>query len=405
MARFGKRKLWITLVLVVIVVCVGGYFAQTALRGGAADAADSTLAAADSTADSTAVAKGESSDDKTDKDEKKEPDPVHVEIATAAPREISSYYYTTATLDPEREVNVLAKTTGEIIKLYVEEGALVVAGAVLCQIEDDAPRIELDEARINVQKQEAEFKRIESMFEEKLISDREYSTAKFEYEIAKNNYEAALLRYEYTKVRAPFAGVVTKRHIELGQNVSVGAQLFEVADTDPLLVRMYLPEAEIRDISVGQAVSINPDNDPERRLQGRVVRIAPEVDKRTGTVKVTAETRGSAMPGSFARIKIVTDTREGSLAIPRRGLISDAGELYVYIAEADTVRKASVRTGYQDENYTEILSGISVGDTIVVVGVGGLRTGTKVKILDATMQDKLALPKPKNGNKEEAASN
>lgn len=401
MARFGKRKLWITLVLVVIVVCVGGYFAQNMLRGGAVDAADSTLAAADSTADSTAVATDESSDDN---DEKKEPDPVPIEVATAAPREISSYYYTTATLDPEREVNVLAKTTGEIVKLHAEEGAMVAAGAVLCQIEDDAPRIELDEARINVEKQEAEFKRIESMFEESLISDREYTTAKYEYEIAKNNYEAARLRYEYTKVRAPFAGVVTKRHIELGQNVSVGTELFEVADTSPLLIRMYLPEAEIRDISVGQAVSINPDNNPDRRLEGAVVRISPEVDERTGTVKVTAETRGSAMPGSFARIKIVTDTRHGSLAIPRRGLISDAGELYVYIAEADTVRRATVRTGYQDEDYTEILAGITVGDTVVVVGVGGLRTGTKVKILDATMQDKLALPKPKNGNKDETAS-
>lgn len=405
MARFGKPKLWITLVLVVIVVCVGGYFTQSALRGGGADAADSTSVAADSTSDSTAVAAGKSSTGKDGKDEKKEPDPVPVEVALAAPREISSYYYTTATLDPEREVNVLAKTTGEIVKLHVEEGATVAAGAVLCQIEDDAPRIELDEARINVDKQEAEFKRIESMFKENLISDREYSTAKYEYEIAKNNYEAASLRYEYTKVRAPFAGVVTKRHIELGQNVSVGAELFEVADTSPLLIRMYLPESEIRDIGVGQAVTISPDNNPDRRLEGTIVRISPEVDERTGTVKVTAETRGNAMPGSFARIKIVTDTRQGSLSIPRRGLISDAGELYVYVAEADTVRRATVRTGYQDEDYTEILSGVSEGDTVVVVGVGGLRTGTKVKILDATMQDKLALPKPKNGNKEETASN
>jgi membrane fusion protein (multidrug efflux system) len=389
----------------VIVVCVGGYFAQTMLKGGAADAADTTLAAADSTSDSTAVATGDKDGGK-DKDEKKEPDPVPVEVATAAPREISSYYYTTATLDPEREVDVLAKTTGEIVKLYVEEGAMVAAGAMLCQIEDDGPRIELDEARINREKQEAEFKRIESMFKENLISDREYSTAKYEYDIAKNNYEAALLRYEYTKVRAPFAGVVTKRHVELGQNVAVGAQLFELADTDPLLIRMYLPEAEIRDIDVGQIVTINPDNNPDRRLEGKVVRIAPEVDERTGTVKVTAETRGSAMPGSFARIKIVTDTRQGSLTIPRRGLISDAGELYVYVAEADTVRRATVRTGYQDEDYTEIISGVSVGDTVVVVGVGGLRTGTKVKILDATMQDKLVLPKPKNGNDEkETASN
>ena len=96
------------------------------------------------------------------------------------------------------------------------------------------------------------------------------------------------------------------------------------------------------------------------------------------------------MPGSFARVKIVTDTRQGSLTIPRRGIVSDAGELYVYVAEADTARKQSVHIGYQDERYAEILDGVQQGDSVVVVGVGGLRTGTKIKILDPTMQEELS---------------
>ena len=95
------------------------------------------------------------------------------------------------------------------------------------------------------------------------------------------------------------------------------------------------------------------------------------------------------MPGSFARIKVVTDTREGSLAIPRRSLISDAGELYVYVAESDSVRRADVKVGYQDEQFAEVLNGVDQGDSVVVVGMGGLRTGTKIKILDARMQEEL----------------
>ncbi|UCH85668.1 MAG: efflux RND transporter periplasmic adaptor subunit, partial [Candidatus Latescibacterota bacterium] len=348
--------------------------------------ASDSLAAADSTADSLAT-----SDSKEEgEDEKKEPDPVPVEVATVCPREISSYYYTTATLDPEREVNVLAKIAGEIVRLNVEEGATVRQGAILCQIEDKEQRIALDEAKINVDNQKREYDRIKTMYEEKLISDREFSEAKYNYELAENQYAAAELRYEYTRVRAPFSGVVTVRYIELGQNVAVGEQLFEISDNDPLLIRMYLPENEIRDIVVGQQVSIHPDNDPDQTLFGRVIRIAPEVDERTGTVKVTAETRGKAMPGSFARIKIVTDTRKGSLTIPRRGLVSDTGELYVYVAEADTARKQAVRIGYQDEDFAEVLDGVENGDSVVVVGVGGLRTGTKIKVLDPTMQEELS---------------
>jgi membrane fusion protein (multidrug efflux system) len=380
MARIGKKPLFLIIFAIVSVVFVGGYFVRQSVQGGAAASADST--GADST-----LAKADSTDAEDDED--KGPDPVPVEVAIASPRQISSYYYTTASLEPERKVDLLAKVVGQVTKLKVEEGDLVEAGALLCQIEEGELRVTLDEARINKEQQEREFQRIQSMFDEKLVSDKEYSDAKYQFELASNKYEAAKVRYEHTRVRAPFKGVVTKRYVDLGQNLSVGAQLFEIADTEPLLVRMYLPENEVKDIRLRQIVSIEPDNQAGVSLAGRVIRIAPEVDQRTGTVKVTAETYGTAMPGSFARIKIVTDTREGSLTIPRRGLISDAGELYVYVAQADSVVKADVQIGYQDEQFAEVLHGVELGDSVVVVGTGGLRTGTKIKVLEPKMQEEL----------------
>jgi RND family efflux transporter MFP subunit len=403
--KFKKRKRFFVGLAAILIICVaGGYAGFRALRGGEVGAADTTAAAAsesDTTrskaADKTGANTGkEKKKGKNDKNDKKAPDPVPVEVAAVLPREISSYYHTTATLEPEREVAVLAKTGGEIVELRVEEGARVVEGAVLCRIEDTEPKLALEEARINLEKQEREFARVRKMFEEKLVSDREYSDATYQFDVAKNQHAAALARYEYTRVGAPFSGVVTRRFVEAGQNIAVGAQLFEIADTDPLLVRMYMPESELKNVRVGQQVSIEPDNAPGTSLPGRVVRIAPEVDERTGTVKVTAETDGGAMPGSFARVRVVTDTRRGTLAVPRRGLLSDAGEFFVYVAEADSVRKVPIRVGYQNEEYSEVLSGVEMGDSVVVVGAGALRTGVKVKILDATMQQKLAERPDKN---------
>lgn len=386
MAR-SRKKIAGIIAFIVIVIAAGGYFTMTSLKG--------VAESADSTADSTTIAAGDSTagDDKgkgKDKDKKKEPDPVPVEVAMVKPRQISSYYHTTATLEPERRVTVLAKVAGEVSRLFVEEGAVVPKGAMLCQVEDSELKIALDEARINRDQQRREYERLKTMHDEKLISDTEFADRQYQYQLAENKFSAAALKYEYTKVRAAFDGMITKRHVEPGQHLNVGTELFELVDPTPLLVRMYMPENEIRDIRVGQAVSIQPDNDPDRILEGTIVRISPEVDDRTGTVKVTAETLGRAMPGSFVRIKIVTDTRRGSLTIPRRGMISDAGELYVYVAEADTVRKAPIKVGYQDEDYAEILDGVGDGQVIVVVGVGGLRTGTKIKILDANMQDTLS---------------
>lgn len=371
MAKIWKRK-WIVIVIIgaAIVALVAGYGVKKfGSDGGAA-------ASADSTGDSTAVAKG-----KHAKDEKKKVDPVPVEIAQADYRNISSFYHTTATLQPEREVDVISKTAGEARKLLVEEGDRVTAGQLLCQLEDDEQRIAFDEARINLEKEEQDYRRLESMYKEKLVSDTEHAEAKYQYELARNRYEAAKLKFEYTKIRAPFDGIITQRFIDEGENISVGMKLFELADVDPLLVNMYLPENEMASVHAGQMVHLDTNTDPDSRFSGLIVRCSPEVDDRTGTVKVTAETRNKGMPGSFVRVKIVTDTHDGALTIPRRAVIADAGDLYVFVAEADSARKQPVGIGFQDDSYAEVIEGLVAGDSVIVVGQGGLKTGTKVRIL------------------------
>ena len=369
-----KRKTVIGIPLIIIVVLAIGYVAKTQFGVfGTAGAADSTAAG-----DSTAVAESE---EKKDDDKKKEAPPVPVEVAAAGIRGISSYYVTTATLEPEKKVDILAKIAGEVVSVLVEEGERVAAGTILCRLDDQELKVALEEARINRDMRKRELERFDSMFEQDLISDKEYGDMKYQYELAQNQYESAQVKYRYTQIRAPFDGIVTERIVDPGENVAVGARLYVMADTDPLLLEMYLPEAEIKSIAAGQTVHINPDSDPDQRFDGRVIRIAPEVDQRTGTVKVTAETKGGGIPGSFVRVRIVTDTRGATLTVPRRSVVADAGERFVYVAEADTVRQVGVDVGYEDDEFAEILTGIAEGDTVVTAGVGGIRTGTKVKVL------------------------
>jgi len=373
MARIRKKGRLIALVsAILIVVLAAAYVAKDRFAvGDTADAADSTA-----TDDSTVA-----DDNKKDGDEDKETPPVPVEVAEVSLREISSYYVTTAALEPERKVDILAKISNEVEDILVEEGDVVRKGQALCRLNDDEQRVALDEAKINQAQSKADFDRIESMFKQNLISEKEYLDSKYQHELAVNAFEGASVRYEYTKIIAPFDGVVTERLVDVGENVAIGARLFVMADTDPLRLTMYLPEGEIKTIRKGQVVFITPDANPDMQFTGEVVRLAPEVDQRTGTVKVTAETRGGGIPGSFVRVRIVTDTRSSTLAIPRRGVVADAGERFVFIAEADTVRKIEVDVGYEDESFAEILAGLEEGDSVVVAGSGGVRTGTKIKII------------------------
>jgi membrane fusion protein (multidrug efflux system) len=380
MARIRKKgRLIAVLVAIITIVVIGGYIARDRFGvDNTADAADSTMVD-----DSTAVAEGK----KDQKDEEKETPPVPVEVAQVGLREISSYYQTTATLEPEKKVDILAKISDDVVSIEVEEGDLVRKGQLLCRLNDAELKVALDEAAINREQRKADFERIESMYKQKLISETEYLETKYQYELAVNSYEAASVKYDYTKIRAPFEGVVTERLVDVGENVALGAKLFVVADTEPLRLSMYIPEIELKTVRTGQTVYIVPDANPDLRFNGKIVRVAPEVDERTGTVKVTAETLGGGIPGSFVRVRIVTDTRLSTLTLPRRGVVSDAGDRFVFVAEADTVRKVEVEVGYEDEEYAEILNGLQEGDSVVVAGSGGVRTGTKIKIISRPGSD------------------
>ena len=379
MNKLTRRNLIIAIASIVITLGVLVFFNRSRLigiEGTDANASDSTLAA-DSTA--TAAKAHDKKSKKDKKKDKKEATPVPVEVTTVAPRAISTYYQTTATLEPEKRVDILAKISGEVKQILVEEGDFVKEGEVLCSLDDAELSVALDQARINRDKQKLELERLDTMHEQNLISDKEYQDIKYQFELAANAYESARVKYEYTRIRAPFAGVVTSRLVDPGENIAMAARLFVMADTRPLLLSMYLPEAEARRVHPGQKVFIRPDTDPEAQFAGEILRIAPEVDLRTGTVKVTAQTTGGGVPGSFVRVRILMDTHDGVLAVPRRSIVSDAGDHFVYIAAADTVRKARVEVGYEDETHAEITHGLVRGDTVVTAGVGGIREGTRVK--------------------------
>ncbi len=380
-----SRKTLVVSLIAIVVVGVGlAFIAQTRMGVKNSASADSTV-----TLDSTqaADAGGKDADGNAKKDKKKkkkgekEDAPVPVEVTTVTPRSISTYYQTTATLEPEKRVDILSKIAGEVRQILVEEGDFVKEGAILCRLDDAELRVTLDEARINRDLQKAELERVETMRSQNLISDKEYQQFKYNHEVAENRYQSARVKYEYTQIKAPFGGVVTQRLVDTGENIPMGAKLFMMSDTQPLLLSMYLPESEARLVRKGQRVAIRPDGGDETEFEGEVLRIAPEVDQRTGTVKVTAQTRAGGVPGSFVRVRILMDTHADVLAIPRRSILSDAGDRFVFIAAADTVRKVQVGIGYEDETHAEVTEGLASGDTVVTAGVGGIRDGTKVKVV------------------------
>jgi membrane fusion protein, multidrug efflux system len=382
---FLKNKKGRLTSLGLIVLILAGVAVVALKRPG--DKSRVAVALADSlSTDSTKVAqKASAKGKKKGKNEKKEEPPVPVEVALAGPRDIPATFVATGSLEAKRQVKLIAKSGGQITKLAVEEGDFVKQGAVMLEIEHREEELKLEQNKVRAETAERELERTQGLMSKELGSAQDLDKRKDDAQVAQLDLHMSEVELGNKIVRAPFAGQVTVRDVQLGQTVNVGQSLIEVADVSPLQLKLYLPEKMVGQLAAGQSVNLFSDVDPSLRLTGVVERIAPAVDPATSTVKVTLHVdaaSGKARVGTFVRAHITTDIHKGAVSVPKKALVPEAGVTYLFIAEADTVRKVPVTTGYQDESFVEIVSGVTSGAKVVSVGQGGLRDGSKIKPLD-----------------------
>ena len=177
---------------------------------------------------------------------------------------------------------------------------------------------------------------------------------------------------------------MTERFITPGQHLRPGDELFTMADYDPLVARIYLPESDVLELEEGRDVRIALAANAELSFTGRIRQIAPVVDTATGTVKVTVEAvqpPKGVRPGAFVSIGIVREQHPSALLLPRESVIRELRAAHVFISDDGTAVKKAVELGLEEGDLVEVLSGVSEGDNVVVAGQGALDDGQKIKTL------------------------
>ena len=309
---------------------------------------------------------------------------VPVEVAQVTMGDIASYFTGTATLEAEKETEVVAKVSGVVARIYAEEGDFIRAGQALAKLDDEKLAVQMEQATANLKKLETEYQRSVELFDEHLISAQEFQRAKYEYEHQRATYDLCRLDLEYTSIRSPISGVVAERMIKVGNMVLPNEAIFRVTDLDPLLAVLHVPERLIGDLGVGQPATLRVDAIADEEFPGSVERISPVVDPSTGTVKVTVEVHDRSMklkPGMFARINIVNDVHAATVLAPRDAIIEEDDESTVFVVRDSTAYRQTVETGYVNSVHIEILSGLAEGDTVVTTGKGSLKDSSRVELV------------------------
>lgn len=367
---------------------------------------------------------GDEGDNKSEQDTA-----VPVEAALSRRDKVVASYTGTASLEPESQAQVVAKASGVVQRILVEEGDRVTSGQVLATLDPQRAQLMLRQSEANLKRLENDARRANEMFERKLLSAEANDRARFELDNQKAAHDMSRLELSYTRIVAPISGVVSLRMVKPGNLLQLNQAAFMIDDFDPLLAVLSVPERELRLLKAGMPVSMQVDALPGRTFDGEVARISPVVDAQTGTFRVTAEFNdktGTLKSGMFGRLTVVYDTRRDALVVPREALADEDGETFVYVVEKDPnppkpkepekktsrfsfgsddakdaddkgekPKKASkpagpaliakrklVKTGYMSGDSVEIESGINEGARVVTVGRAAVRDGTRILVIE-----------------------
>jgi membrane fusion protein (multidrug efflux system) len=327
-----------------------------------------------STAETSEAAEGD--------DEKKE-EAVPVEVATLDRGRIEEVLRFSANLEAESHVQVFSQASRLVRELLVEEGDLVRQGQTLVRLQDEEQRNNLAKVRSQLVKAQRESQRLERLFDENLISEQDYNDATYELEQLQIAVADATRELGYTEVKAPISGTVTSRLVRLGDQIKVGQHLFDIVDFDSMVARVYVPEKNLARLHDGQPARITVQALVDRQYAGIVERIAPVVDPKTGTIKVTVTVGGQPglLPGLYVDVALVTDVHNDAVLLPKRALVYDKDRVFVYRLEEDGhVEKIAVNPVLSDKEHVEPREQLARGDQVVVAGQAGLKDGSLVEL-------------------------
>jgi RND family efflux transporter MFP subunit len=380
-------------------------------------------------------------------------EPKVVNVATASLETIERAVAVTGTLAAEEQVALAFKVTGRVAELNVDLGSPVRRGQVLARLTPTDFDLRLQQAEASLQQARARLglpvkgdevtvdaeqtalvrqsravrdearltrDRMKTFVDRGISSRADLDAAEASLEVAEGRYQDAIeeirnregilaqRRSEWalarqalddTELRAPIDGAVRERQVTVGEFRSAGTPVLTVVKTDPLRLRVAVPERASVGLRAGQPVRVRVEGDAAT-YDGKLVRLGAAIDEDNRTLPVEAvvsNRNGALRPGMFATAEIVVERSDKAIVVPRDAIVTFAGVQKVLVVREGKAREQRVRTGRHTGERVEVLEGIKAGDSIIL-NPGEVVDGAAVRVSGAAQTSKDAA-RPESGSR------
>jgi membrane fusion protein (multidrug efflux system) len=335
------------------------------------------------------------------------PPPEAVTTVVASLQTWESLLPAVGSLAAVQGVTVTAELTGKVVQIAFTPGSRVKAGDLLVKQDTSSEEAQLRSAEAAAALAKLNVDRLGKLLAGRTIAQSQFDNAEASYKQA--NAQADTIRASIAKktIRAPFAGRLGIRLVNLGQVLNEGEAIVSLQSLDPIYVNFSLPQQQLSSIKAGLAIRVTTDAVPGEIIQGQITAINPQVDAATRNIRVQATVANAderLRPGMYVNVAVVLPGREKVLAIPATAVLYAPYSDSVFLVEdpphpdpdrpVKVVRQQFAQLGEKHGDFVAVRSGLKEGDTVVSTGVFKLRNGQTVTVNNTLSPEFKLTPKP-----------
>jgi RND family efflux transporter MFP subunit len=325
-----------------------------------------------------------------------------------------------AEVKPWQEASIFSRVNGYLKDWLVDIGAHVEAGQLLAEVDVPDLQQQLDQAKSqltlaqkNLQLAKDNNARFQDLFKKGVVSQMDSDTQATSQATNQANAEAfaANLRFlqqevEFQKITAPFSGVITARNVNIGDLITANNtnfEMFHIQQVNPLRVYFRIPQPEAPNIADGQTFDLRVGAESAKTYQGKVTSTSEAVspDSRTMLVELQVDnSKYEILPGSYATVRVPSEMLGKVFTLPDNTLIFRGKDIQVGVVDnKDVVQLRDVRVGRDFGVQSEILSGVTESDKVIVNPSDSLTTGTIVHVASSTASGQSPTPSASKAGK------
>lgn len=316
--------------------------------------------------------------------------PVAVRVMEVVPRSVPDVIELPARIEPEKEAQLPAERAGRVVERLAEKGDAVKTGQVLLRVDRRLWEAAHRRAEIEARDAERDLERWKELEKTGAVSASDYEAVVRRQESAQIALDEARVFMDQCEVRAPFAGVIVDRYVEVGDYANEGQAVLKLVRLDRVKLAFDLPEQDIVSLKPGQVMDFTLAVLSGRPFTGTVSFVSSQASRDSNSFAVELEAGnedGALKAGMIARVSLVRRIREGALVVPLAAVVPRKGEHYVFTVRDGRAMRRRVLIGAMLGHEAVLDAGIDPGDLVVVEGHRGLQDGLPVEVVDALSEE------------------